>query len=397
MKFFTIGTKYWLGNLKPPADVGTDKPKNQHGQTPVNEHEKAPSVGQLNAVLDPIKPTRHHVGSMHRTSSSNDRKSLKRLSQLRQWDVFDVNVGLHGCFFVQNRTLAKQLFRSRTNCPLYSLGATLPGCGLTLQHLKEISKLMDKHKHSLERVSLVMPKSGYGNFFVTGDLKQYTESRTKLTFLFRILPFLLNLKTFKLNINESAFLDFDQTLTALAKTVRHMPKLRELSLGISRNSFPDRVMEEFFYNLTYQDKLESLALNISRSTRITDRTLCDAWTHVKEIISLKKLTINVSHIDNCDDKVIAHLSRTLLDLKELKEVNLKINATPCTTESIVILLNDARELEHLQRLTIHAAGCQAIDQHHARQQFTDFAAQRDIVANINFIDDKPEFGLKGPA
>ncbi|AKK24716.1 hypothetical protein [Pandoraea oxalativorans] len=396
MSSFKITTKHWLGYLKPPADDDTDKPNNQQSQTLVKEHEKQPSVEPSNAVLEPISLTRPHVGSALRTSSDADRKNLYRLSKLRKLDVFDVHILAHGHVFAQKKTVAKLVFLGNTKHPLYSLGATLPGCGLTLRHLKEISTLMDKHKHSLKQLALIMPKSGFGNFFVNADLSQYSESATKLTSLFNALVLLRNLKSLTLNINASAFLEFDQTLTSLAKTVRHLPKLRELSLGISLNIFRDAEMRELFYNLIYQDELESLALNISRSYRIADRTLWDAWANVSEIRSLKNLTIDISQIHRVDDKVIAHLGWALLDLKELKELNLKINSTHCTTESIVILLRTARELEHLERLTIHAAGCQKIDKKRTTALFTEFAEGRRVVATVSFKGDKPEFGLKGP-
>ncbi|VVE85786.1 leucine-rich repeat domain-containing protein [Pandoraea sputorum] len=396
MKILTIGTKYWIGDLKPPTVVGADKPKNQPSEALVRDHEKQPSVGQTSAPLEPMKPIPHRVGSALCPLSDKGRETLNLRSELRKLDIFDVRVGVRGQHFVRDRTLAKLVFLKTTHSPLYSLGATLPGCGLSPRHLKEISTLLGKHKHSLDRVALVMPKSGYGNFFVDGNVSQYTESRANMAPLFNGLTLLRNLKTLKLNLNASAFLEFDQSLTALAKAVRHMPKLRDLSLGISRNSFPDKVMGEFFYNLTYQDELETLALNISRSGGIVGTTLCDAWVHVSKIESLKKLTLDVSRIDKFDDKVVDHLGLALLGLKELKELNLKINATRCTTEGIEIMLSAARELKQLGRLTIHAAGCGAVDHHRAKQLFTEFAERPGVVANINFVGDKLEFGLRGP-
>ena len=251
--------------------------------------------------------------------------------------------------FTPAKTLAEQGALPNKAIPWRKVSLDFARFPLTDEHLGEIAQFIESQAVFLQYLKLNLSECG-GQASQAGIEKFFKSLENKN-----------ELETLAINLGSSAFVENDETLVALGKSVDALHALEGFSLDITDNNFTDEGLAGLFSHLSEAVKLNEVHLDLSKGKQINEQTFQKIANAVSQSESLKKLSLDFSKVKGLNDEASQYIGWILGRMaKAPEEFNVNISGTACTNDSLKNIAGSSQSAE-IKRLNIYAHANAAMD------------------------------------
>lgn len=251
--------------------------------------------------------------------------------------------------FALTRTLAEQGLLPEKVTPWIQIRLDFSQVRLADPQLRELAEFIEAQAAYLRDLALNL--SGCCDAHAQSGLENIFNALGKAKYL----------EVLVIDLSRPAFTDDDGTLAALGKSVLGLPELGGCLLNLDGCNFSSEGIAGLFAHLSQARKLKVLFLNFSEAAHIDARALEDIENAVTPCQSLKKLSLDFSHIRGMDDTAAEYLGWMAARMAAAaEELNVNISGTECTAQSLENIARRARA-SAIQSLTLCAFDVAQID------------------------------------